>query len=189
MAKKSNTVPTVDNAGYVFQEGLQVLEAFARALRRESHGLIHRPDLLWQQLFNRLQWEEKEIGRLLTTDLDVRQLPDASPWLRSRTPPQESDALVATYAEHSGQVCCCAISPDGTFVASGGQDGVRVWDLASAQHRVAMEGFGSGGPFHFCCAISPDQSLVASGNGEGMLTLWEWSQGGRYGRSKPMMIG
>jgi hypothetical protein len=33
------------------------LEAFERAIDREPHNLQQRPDLLWQQLYNRLQWE------------------------------------------------------------------------------------------------------------------------------------
>jgi hypothetical protein len=34
-----------------------VLETFSRALRREAHVLTQHPNLLWQQLYNRLQWE------------------------------------------------------------------------------------------------------------------------------------
>ena len=37
---------------------LAPLTAFDRALEREAHNLMGRPDLLWQQLHNRLQWEE-----------------------------------------------------------------------------------------------------------------------------------
>ena len=34
-----------------------VLKAFVRAIKREMHILTQEPDLLWQQLYNRLQWE------------------------------------------------------------------------------------------------------------------------------------
>jgi hypothetical protein len=35
-----------------------VLEAFGKALGREAHNLTRWPDLLWQQLYNRLQWAD-----------------------------------------------------------------------------------------------------------------------------------
>ena len=36
---------------------LDVLGAFSKALNRETHVLSQHPNLLWQQLYNRLQWE------------------------------------------------------------------------------------------------------------------------------------
>jgi hypothetical protein len=39
-----------------------VLEALSRALRREAHALLRRPDLLWQQLYNRLRWQARAAG-------------------------------------------------------------------------------------------------------------------------------
>lgn len=40
-----------------------VLNAFSRTMQRETHVLTHQPDLLWQQLYNRLQWEREEVTR------------------------------------------------------------------------------------------------------------------------------
>ena len=37
------------------------LAVFARTLQREAHVLKDRPDLLWQQLFNRLKWEPEPL--------------------------------------------------------------------------------------------------------------------------------
>ena len=34
-----------------------VLGAFSRALQREAHVLTRHPELIWQQMYNRLQWE------------------------------------------------------------------------------------------------------------------------------------
>lgn len=42
----------------------QTLEAFAKACGREAHILARRPDLLGQQLANRLQWDDAEPRRL-----------------------------------------------------------------------------------------------------------------------------
>jgi len=74
------------------------LTAFARALRREEHELEKRPDLLWQQLFNRLQWEEEPVPGLLELQLRRRSAPGATPWLRTRTRLRESEALRLTLA-------------------------------------------------------------------------------------------
>ena len=40
----------------IIEQG-EVLHTFAKALNRETHVLSQHPNLLWQQLYNRLQWE------------------------------------------------------------------------------------------------------------------------------------
>ena len=42
-----------------------VLAAFRRAVAREMHVLRHQPGLLWQQLYNRLQWEDEPVRAVL----------------------------------------------------------------------------------------------------------------------------
>ena len=39
----------------------EALGAFSKTMRRELHVLTQRPDLVWQQLFNHLQWEGKTL--------------------------------------------------------------------------------------------------------------------------------
>ena len=57
-----------------------ILQVFSRALRRESHVLTQHPSLLWQQLYNRLQWEGDEVKHTLTSELERRTMPRAIPW-------------------------------------------------------------------------------------------------------------
>lgn len=45
------------------------LVAFSRALTREAHVLTRQPDLLWQQLHNRLQWEEEVVNQTHAPEL------------------------------------------------------------------------------------------------------------------------
>jgi hypothetical protein len=45
------------------------LGTFSRALGRETHVLTRQPELLWQQLHNRLQWEGKEAKQSLASEL------------------------------------------------------------------------------------------------------------------------
>lgn len=56
-----------------------VPSAFARALAREAHVLTAQPDLLWTQLFNRLQWEGDALQAVLAPQLARRSAPRASP--------------------------------------------------------------------------------------------------------------
>lgn len=44
---------------------LTVINAFAGAVGRESHVLHERPELLWQQVYNRLQWKAPPMADLL----------------------------------------------------------------------------------------------------------------------------
>ena len=44
------------------------LEAFDRVMRHETHNLARRPDLLWQQLYNRLQWEDGSVPAILDAE-------------------------------------------------------------------------------------------------------------------------
>jgi hypothetical protein len=39
-----------------------VLEAFSKDFTREIHNLKERPDILWQQMYNRLQWADGDEG-------------------------------------------------------------------------------------------------------------------------------
>lgn len=59
---------------------LIVLEAFDRALVRETHILQARPDLVWQQLCNRLQWDEGPVPAALAAAFAKRGSRAAQPW-------------------------------------------------------------------------------------------------------------
>lgn len=41
----------------------EILGAFERAVSREVHNLARGPELVWQQLYNRLQWEGGAVER------------------------------------------------------------------------------------------------------------------------------
>ena len=136
------------------------LEAFARALKREAHVFLQRPDLLWQQLYNRLQWEDEPVPQLLAPELAHRSTPGATPWLRTRTPFREAKALVRTLVGHTSMVEACAISPDGSFIVSASEDkALKIWDAAGGKERTTLRGHTS---YVNACAISPDGSFIVS---------------------------
>jgi len=51
-------MPLVSNR----EEQHDVLTAFRRVLGQELHNLRERPEVLWQQMYNRLQWVDDEEG-------------------------------------------------------------------------------------------------------------------------------
>jgi WD40 repeat protein len=138
------------------------LEAFVRALQRESHVLSRQPDLVWQQLYNRLQWEDEPLPSLLAPQLARRSAPGAAPWLRTRTPFPESEALVRTL-RHPGGVDDCAISPDSSFIVSSSRDTLKIWDARTGEERTAIRG-------RYVSWISPDSSFIVT-SGLGTLTV------------------
>lgn len=130
------------------------LEAFARNLRRETHVLSERPDLLWQQPYNRLQWSAP-FREVLAPKL--ARMPGA------RTSAEDEDT------------CACAVSPDASVIVAAGEDcTLRVWEGASGEVRQVLEGHTDNVNG---CAVSPDGAFVISGSADQTLRLWEAADG------------
>jgi len=70
---------------------------------------------------------------------------------------------------HTGVIHMLSYAPDGSALASAGQDGtVRIWDLKSATPRFVLP---HDRPV-LSVAYSPDGKLLASGSSDGSLHLW-----------------
>jgi hypothetical protein len=180
-------------------ERVAVLRSFDRALGRETHVLMQRPELVWQQLYNRLQWAEEPLPGLLEPELQRRSAPGTAPWLRTKTRLRESEALRLTLAGHTGSVYACAISPDCSFVVSASADDTcKIWDAATGEERASLSGHGygviscaiwdaatgkeratltghTGGVT--ACAISPDCSFVVSVSWDNTCKIWDATTG------------
>jgi WD40 repeat protein len=153
----------------------EVLQAFSRTLDREAHTLIKRPDLLWQQLYNRLQWAREPVTRTLEPELRRRNTLGAVPWLRTRTRLRESEALIRTLAGHDNSVLACAISPNGAFIVSASRDStLKIWDAATGAERATLTGHTD---WVYACAISPDEAFVVSASDDKTLKIWDAATG------------
>jgi WD40 repeat protein len=76
---------------------------------------------------------------------------------------------------HRGRVRCLAYSPEGRFIASGGDDGkVRLWDLPAGQECAVWPGSLHSHPAPVrSVAFSLDGEILASGALDGVVRFWE----------------
>ena len=64
-----------------------------------------------------------------------------------------------------------AVASDGSWLASGGDDGtVRIWDVATWRERAVLEGHTRGVS---AVAVAPDGSWLASGGDDGTVRIWD----------------
>ena len=143
------------------------LAAFARALGREAHVLTRQPDLLWQQLYNRLQWESPPIAGLLSAGRAAR----TRPWIHRYSRLRESEALVRTLTGHTERVNACAVSPNGAWIVSASWDKtLKIWDAATGAERATLTGHTGG---VLSCAVSPDGAWIVSASADQTLKIWD----------------
>jgi WD40 repeat protein len=159
------------------EERRPVLQAFGRVLRLEAHNLSRWPELMRQQVANRLLWSDGAMRQAVEDELGPRSRPGSTPWLRSRQPAPESSALVMTLAGHRGEVKGCAVSSDGSWIASASKDRMlKVWDRESGAERATLAGHTDGVN---ACAVSPDGKWIVSASEDHTLKVWNtatWSE-------------
>jgi hypothetical protein len=154
---------------------LTALTTVAGALRRESHVLRERPEILWQQLYNRLQWADAPLAARLAAERERRSRPGARPWIHRYSRLRESEALIRTLGGQTQGVRGCAVSPDGTWIVSGNHDHtLRIWDVATGAERATLTGHTG---WVEACAVSPDRSWIVSASFDNTLKLWDVATG------------
>jgi WD40 repeat protein len=83
-----------------------------------------------------------------------------------------------------GQVGALALSPDGRVLAVLGQQGLKLWELATGDERARLAGprNPSNPPGPCALAFSPDGRLLAVADQDVTATLWDVSSGTEAGR-------
>ncbi len=140
------------------RDALQEWEGFIQAV---SHLLLRKPAMVFQEAANQPDGSAPaRAAQRLQTEGRRQQ-----PWLRRANKARQRSACVMTMAGHTGDVSCCAFSPDGARIVSGSADGtLRLWDSRTGEQLAVLDGHGFGGVAH--CAYSPDRSLILSSVGE-----------------------
>lgn len=72
---------------------------------------------------------------------------------------------------HTRAVLCAAVSPDGKWLASGGEDNtVKLWNLENLQNVATLEGHDGAVK---CVAFSPDSKTLVSGEMYKKIFVWD----------------
>ncbi|MGB0716407.1 MAG: WD40 repeat domain-containing protein, partial [Phycisphaerae bacterium] len=79
--------------------------------------------------------------------------------------------LIQTLKGHHSRVYCVDYSPDGTRIASGGNDNtIRIWDSKSGEQLLELRGHKQ---YIKDVRFSPDGSQLASASGDLTLRIWD----------------
>ena len=85
-----------------------------------------------------------------------------------------TDAPIRIFTAHPDGVHCVAFSPDGSTLAGGGDDGVRVWDSQTGALIHTLTGHTDD---VISVAYSPDGSILASGSRDNTVRVWDTQTG------------
>ena len=97
----------------------------------------------------------------------------------------KSEKQIRSVDAHSKWIRGIAVSPDGKWLVSVGDDMVcRRWDVATGEKLSEWEGHDPITPHHypsmlFACAISPNGQQVATADKQGKIIVWEVATGNR----------
>ena len=164
------TTLLTDSAARLAHADRTALEVLARALRLENDTLATRPQLLWQQVANRLRWDGAPSARAFV-EREAARRGDGAPWLELQAPPPATPALLQVLHAHQ-RLSSCAISADATLLLTGGQEGAAaLWHVATGEWLAELPG-------HVAqvrdCAFGADVSVLYTIDSVGTLRRWRW---------------
>jgi len=110
-----------------------------------------------------------------TYDVDKTVQPQAEDALHRAV--ISSRALLTLSGGHTLSLVAAEYSPDGTRIATGGQDGIaKIWDAATGKELLTLQDTGPGNAVNGL-AYSPDGTRVATANDDGTVKVWDTATG------------
>ena len=152
-------------------------ERLARVLGQAAHLLAPTdpPYSLIDILYSRVSHDPDWVAQ--AEALTASRKP---PRLINKWPPPDlpGPALRRALADHTDRVTAVTIAPDGTWLATGCDDGsVRIWDPATGRQRAAPTGYHGGVA---AVVIAPDGAWLASGGRDGSVRIWDPATGQQH---------
>jgi len=90
-------------------------------------------------------------------------------------PDIQSNSLIRSLVGHDSEISCCAISPDGKYIASGCSSGnrtIKIWETESWKLKKTLKGHKA--TFN-CCVIGSDNRTLVTGGDD--LRIWDIHEG------------
>ena len=149
-----------------------VVEEFGDALDREAHNIVVDPAMLFQQLYNRLQWTG-ETTRDITSRERARR---TTPFLHIYTRLRESSAALRTLAADSeGCVAQVAAIPGTGLIVSAGYDPeLKIWEPRTGELMNVLSGHKRGVE---TVVATPDGSRLVSVSRDATIRVWDVATG------------
>ncbi|PMB49009.1 hypothetical protein CEN39_22020 [Fischerella thermalis CCMEE 5201] len=85
----------------------------------------------------------------------------------------KTNKFTRSFIGHTSNVLSLAATPDGKILASGGLDGIRLWDLVKKRPLATLVHYNNISKI----TISPDGQILASGETQGVVKLWNLNSG------------
>lgn len=146
-----------------------------RALRLSAAVLAADSKQARGQLAGRLLDFPDQVVATWASGLAHSQASDS--WLAPLSPAltPTTTGLKQAFTPNSGYVLSLAITPDGSTMVTGGEDGrILVWDLATGRQQASLPGH-TGSVMSL--AVSHDGAIAISGGGEGAVRMWHLKVG------------
>ncbi|MEK6289226.1 MAG: DUF4062 domain-containing protein [Acidobacteriota bacterium] len=147
------------------------LDDFARFVHAQSHELVRKAALTFQQAAN--EPDSTAPARAAHARMEVGL--ETRPWFQYVNKPQSRSACLMTLEGHTSFVVGCAFSPDGSRVVSASWDNtLKVWDAQTGAELATLAGHTF---WVDACAFSPDGSRIVSASSDNTLKLWDAKTG------------